>query len=1519
MATEKNPLCEEVKDELARVLDGTAASELYDHIAECDACRDLRHDAARAPEWVRRAGADFVASAGLDDRVLAALDARGSTTPSGAAPPRAPAQEVVTDAGTSTPEERGPADDSAASPPAQAKEVAAPAPAPPKAPASDVGGPSLRRGGFVVLALVAAAAAAVVVGKRGVKEPGAAKASAAPWAGSLASVARAAGGGGDGVVRCDEAGKTCAPLGPSAAIPRGSLVRTDDRTRAELKLDDGTTLVLDRSSELVLHAAADRSATLSRGAVVADVSHVSGDAKAELRVPTGRVEVLGTKLSLFAAPDRARVDVARGVVRIFDASSKSELVYAGEEGRLEKGKAPVVSPSSTVAESFAWSERGLKKTKLAADADEPLRGLGELRAKKPGTKEERDAAVRLVRHDVKVRISDSVARTEIDETFENSTGEELEGIFRFPLPPDAQIERLALEVNGKLEEGAFVEKEKAAAIWRGVIQNAAPKAPKPVEEIIWVPGPWRDPALLEWKRGGRFELRIFPIPARGARRVVLAYTQAVPQVGGLRRYTYPLPYDAKGSTTVDSFRLDAQIVGNDKGAGVRTRGYEAAKVEGDRVELSGSKFTPSGDLVLEYALPSASSEVSAYAYQPAVDDGGGAFAMIQLRPKLPRARNDAPHDHVIVVDTSRSMVGERLARAKAVATEMVRELDGRDRVSVMACDTTCRAWSLGMADPGARAADAADAFFAGVVADGSTDLLASAKAARAALGERAGARRGSVVYVGDGGASAGPTKPDHLTAEITRALGGDAKLTAIAVGADADATLLAAMARGGGGTLVPFVPGQRASGVALSALSAAYGVALEQPELVLPAGFVAVAPARLDSIRAGAEATIVARMTSREIEGEAVLRGKVGGQTFEQKYPLKVVASSDAGNAFVPRQYAALRIADLERESGSEVKAQMVELSKRYAVASRHTSLLVLESEAMMTAFGLQRSVGVPRWTGEQAATATQAEGQTAVESGADEEKKEDSDGKAKDSLGMGSLGLTGAGEAAGGARRAEAEAPAQAAPAGRAAGPRGMDDGFAQAPPAKAAAAPPPVMADKPMPTVAAPFEPRDDPRSRRMPPGMPPRRLVPMKKVWDRKGSVSLDPSAARAREASKLVAAESALSARPDSKTATRDLFGLYAQHGQLDRASEVAERWASRDALDPEALVARADLAARRGDRELALRILGGVVDVRPDDAAAQGRIAHLYELAGQRAKGCAHRVALAEQLAGDLPAQAAALRCARAEGMSELGARLLADVAADKRAGVEAAAAKEPPAVDALLGDVRLEATWDSDVDLDLGLVDKLGQRLSWLGGGKARTTARGVTQGRSESLAISNLGSGGYVIEVVRATPGAEPVRGQLTVRAVGETRVIPFTLTEGRLELGRIEVFYTSRLVPVGGLPRRPGVEREQQRERRERRPIALDAHAAAVALHDLAHDRQPEARALALGLRREERLEHAGQIERRDAVSVVRDGEREVGVARLHRQRELAADLRQGVRRVRQEVHDRLGELGGGRAQGR
>src|SRR5262249_28523942 len=145
------------------------------------------------------------------------------------------------------------------------------------------------------------------------------------------------------------------------------------------------------------------------------------------------------------------------------------------------------------------------------------------------------------------------------------------GIYRLPLPADAQIDRLALEGDGKLQEGAFVARDRAKGIWSGVIQHAT-RSLVPPSDIVWVPGPWKDPALLEWQRGGRFGLRIFPIPAHGTRRVVLAYTQALPLHGPMRRYTYPLGHDPRGAA-VEDFELDLQLMGHDPRLGVRARGY----------------------------------------------------------------------------------------------------------------------------------------------------------------------------------------------------------------------------------------------------------------------------------------------------------------------------------------------------------------------------------------------------------------------------------------------------------------------------------------------------------------------------------------------------------------------------------------------------------------------------------------------------------------------------------------------------------------------------------------------------------------------------------------------------------------------------------------------------------------------------------------------------------------------------------------------------------------------------------
>ncbi|MDI1482600.1 VIT domain-containing protein [Polyangium sp. y55x31] len=1495
-------LCREVEERIAEVLDGSAPKELFEHIADCDACRDLKYDAERAAEFVGHAGGDFRADAGFMDKVLARLDVENLKPPAGVAPKSVEAavsaprttksviaedrvsEPVATDIATaktevatepprtrtntlvskvsegglgSTQPSETVNDEVKAAQPAQAitgreaprsrepeaksGATGAARTAPPRTTKGSEGGKVVslfRRPKFVagLLGAMAAAAAAGFYLKSPKQGPEELRFEAA-WSGKIDSISRASADKEGGLEACDANG-ACKPVKPGWAWTNGTTLRTDARTRAYVSLADGSQLALDRGSSVSLEGGKVRQAKLVEGTIVADVASLKHGPSAKISVDGGEVEVVGTKLVMTASKGRASVEVARGAVLVHSAASgKPVAVRAGEEATIEKGREPLVASTSSVADSLEWSDRSPE------ELDAPvLRGLGELRARKPGQTTEKDHAVRLAKHAVKVRIVDVVARTEVDETFTNDTDEELEGIFRFPLPPGAQIEKLALEVDGKMMEGAFVDRDKGAAIWRGVIQNAAPKTPKPREEIIWVPGPWRDPALLEWQRGGRFELKIFPIPKRGSRRVVLTYTQTVDQSAGVRRFTYPLAHDPSGTTKIDAFDLDLQVLGHDKEFGVQTRGYELAPSGGDasaeRRTMSATGFVPAGDLTVEYALPDRDREATAWAYRmdstsaplpeepkdgPAATkaktteekDAAAAaraiafdsspYVAIALRPKLPRWQEAKERVHAIVVDTSRSMVGERFARATRLASTIVREMDRRDSFVLLACDTVCRPMTQdgrsGLPTPiapGSASAGEVERFLGSVEPDGGSDMAAAVSAARSAAGSLGG-KELRIVYLGDGTPTVGPTRPSHIEAAVRSSLpGSDGSVVAVAMGADADLTSLAALARGGGGVVVPYVPGQKVSSAALDVLSAAYGVTLRDPEIELPAGLTQVTPARLDPIRAGGETFVVARMSSGDaIEGAVRLRGRVASERFEQTYPLKILATSSAGNAFVPRLYAAAKIAELENTGGAASKLAAIELSKRFAVASRFTSLLVLESEAMMNAFGLERTRVAPTFTGEVLAQSSNADAE-GEEKAADEAKEEAEASAELDTRGPEP------------SKKGGASAPAAAA------APFDAFDDSAAAPPPPAAPAATATAAPTPKPAPRAISGEgwggggRGDSGIGR--PGWrdqrPSQRLVPMRRIFERKGSFEALNTLA-SQNASKLLAAESALASTPDSRDKTVDLFALYATAGRLGEAQELTAKWSGRDALDPDALTARADLAARQGDRERAIRILGGLADVRPGDRATQTRLAKMHEASGNQALACEHRIALADMAPGEAKLVADAVRCANTLGMTELASLLKLDASETVRASIDKLLALPgPPPSSLLTGDIQVSAEWTGGVDLDIGLIDAQGRRTSWLGSpGKALLSARDVTSTRTEALGLVNTPSGSYVVEIARAS-GADqniPVRGELTLKLAGETRKVPFVLTGPRAEVGTMRVFFTSRLVPVTDVPFNP------------------------------------------------------------------------------------------------------------------
>ena len=1151
-------------------------------------------------------------------------------------------------------------------------------------------------------------------------------------------------------------------------------------------------LVLDRATEVVLDGAAPRSARLVAGNLVADVAHRANAGVAHIATPSGPVEVLGTRFSLAATDDRTSVRVTRGVVKLGEATRAVE-VKTGQEATLSRVDGVSVAPAVDLAGATAWADLGVDP------ADAPLVGLGELRARRPGNTAERDQALHLASHAVKVRIVGNVARTEVEEVFRNDTGQELEGVYRFPLPPEGQVETLALDVNGQMELGSFVERDRAAAIWRGVIRHATPHPQPTREEYVWVPGPWHDPALLEWQRGGRFELRVFPIPAHGSRRVAISYTQSVAPSGGVRRYVYPLAHNPDGSTRVDQFSLDVQVLGHDAARGVRAAGYPLTAAAGDvpaggaRYAFAQQGFVPSGDLLVEYTLPDARAPLTAWTYQPAATPDAPAepgYVALAVRPSLPRWSDARPRDYVFVVDASRSMVGERITRASRLVTAAIGEMDPRDRVAVLACDTRCRAMGTTQY-ASAQAAQGAGAFLTAAEPAGASDLVAQLRdAVRASTAEAIPGRDVRIVYVGDGASTVGWRRPEHLTAEVSALVPrGSTTVTAVAIGGDADAQSLGALARGGGGVLIPYVPGERVRAAALSMLEATYGVMLRDPEVILPPGLTASAPSKVGSIRAGSEALVVARMSAPAVSGDVIVRGTVNGEPFEARYPVNLRLTSNEGNAFVPRLYAAARIADLEAAGGPAARPEILALSRRFRVASRYTSLLVLESPAMFRAFGVERNTAAPQWTGETASEGTVTAAAPGDLAAAAEDEGADASGELQRAVGSGAGsgygGLLGAGRASRGDVGTMGSAPL--------------------APPPPVANAPARMSADRDdnmADSIAANRGPAAATRAREMPMARRPPGGQWMRRVWTRRAEVAAtagevtDPAfsarAERAREA---------LLANPDSRDRHRELYRWLALTGDVDGAADIAARWTGRDPLDPDAIARLADVAALRGEREKSVRILSGILDVRPDDLAAHERLATLHERANEADAACAYRVSAAEVRPQDAAVVARAVRCERALGRSASAARLLAaisDAAVRTRAEAEASVGAVSNASD-VRGELTVTARWEGGEDLDLAVVDPRGQRISWQGG-RTGITARQVTDLTGEALGVSRLSSGEHRVEVVRTGASRRPLQVRVTVRALGQERSYTVVLSGERARVAKVNVVRESQLVPAEG-----------------------------------------------------------------------------------------------------------------------
>lgn len=1150
--------------------------------------------------------------------------------------------------------------------------------------------------------------------------------------------------------------------GESSCDVGAELVTAIAQSRA-FRLSDGSTLQVDQDS-VVRFDATRRALTIVRGDAFLDVAHREDLAPLVVTLPTGEAHVLGTELEVRAGESLSVVDVKTGVVEVAGAGGDAR-VKAGQTAWLRSGRRPLVRTSSGTSDP----RRDFRPR--TDEGPQANLGFGSIRARRPGAATDADTPLRLVDHLVDVKVQGAIAKTTIEESFASDEAHELEGIYRFTLPPGAQVAELALMVDGRWEEGGFVERDRADKIWAGVIRQATPIIKRrEIVEYIWVPGPWRDPALLSWKQGNTFELRIFPIPARGERRVRIAYTETLPLVTGARRYVLPLP-SAGANARAERFAVDVAIGTSVPPEDVRVRNYALERTrDGERVRLASELrgFRPAGDLVIEIPDLAALDDLVAVGWGKPRGDGEAdeavdGYVALTLRPELAAlARERTPLDVVIIADTSYGIQQVRLARAAEIVAEVVAGLDPEDRVQVLACATSCRklnrleaaSASLGR-DLGAR--------LKGIEPLGATRLEAAFEAAREALGDTPEERR-RVLYMGDGVQTVGDLDPARVV-EAIRAVVGEARVTTIGLGGETDRVVLEGLARDHAGSFVDYAAFESTALTARHIILRQHGEPLRDVELTLPESLVEVAPARFGDLWPGDERVVTARARSADVEGDVVLRGTLAGEPVERRWRLEVTLDEQAGNAFVPRLWAERRIADLSVRDDASTKAEVVELSKRHHVLSRFTSLLVLESPAMARAFDVHATRPVAEWSGDEAAVVDNGELAAATggvvhdvvsEAGAEEELQ------AAGTRAPFAQPLAGAGGMASNEDKSVfkdlelSDPPVAATP----------DTGDLRSKGLLGKSA-------SDAPATPRPAERREDwGRGGRW---------VPMKKVWYKEALIGPHREGDDAAAERELVLRERRLDEEPNSRERMMALVRWHLRQDALEQAERLARRWLEKDRMDPEALVALADVAALRGDLSRSELLLSSAVEADPQRAPAHLRMARLYEAAGQGHLACEHLLSRALVTRSDVTAQVDAIRCGARE------ARVLAGLEEGLRARVERALDKTPKATN-VTGPYRLDARWDGEADLDIVVVTPQGKVVSWQGGlERSVEDAQGLDR---ESLVFKGSENGRWQVFVVRKdVDDRVPVQGTLRVTAHGATRRLSFSLAAGEATAAVAEV----------------------------------------------------------------------------------------------------------------------------------
>jgi len=582
--------------------------------------------------------------------------------------------------------------------------------------------------------------------------------------------------------------------------------------------------------------------------------------------------------------------------------------------------------------------------------------------------------------DVHGAISGFLARVSVTQIFENSLSTAIEAIYTFPLPQDASVDDMTIQVGGRTIRALIKERREARRIYEKA-KNTGHVA-----------------ALLGQERPNIFSQAISNIMPGEQVTVSISYAETLQYQDGSYEFFFPMvvgpryipgqptgkqgtgwapdtdkvpdaskitpPVTPPGTRAGHDVSLELAI---DAGVPIQEVKSSSHQIDVERpgssrvdIRLSNKTQIPNKDFVLKYAVAGQDiGDAVLSQWSTGKSATGGHFTLILQPPARVPESDVTPKELVFVLDTSGSMMGFPITKAASLIDRALDELYPGDTFNLITFSGDTRVVFPEPVFPTAENIRKAREVLRQQRGYGGTEMM---KAIRAALEPSDSLDHVRVVcFVTDGFVG----NDLEIIGEIQKHP--NARVFAFGIGSSVNRFLIEGMAKAGRGDSEVVTLNDKADEASHRLYER-----LRSPLLTdiaidwhgLPV--TDVYPQKLPDLFSGKPLVVSGRYLA-PVSGNIRLKGKRAGEEFVREIPVTLTASA-AANSILPGFWARRRIDDLMSRdwSGAQSGAMKPELQKEitqlgldYRLMTQFTSFVAVE-DRVVTQNGKPQRVEVP-------------------------------------------------------------------------------------------------------------------------------------------------------------------------------------------------------------------------------------------------------------------------------------------------------------------------------------------------------------------------------------------------------------------------------------------------------------------------------------------------------------------------------------------------------------------------------